>query len=46
MLRKSEIVLRNKISFEEDTTLSALKWRKKSVVDEASVLWQRLKHFL
>ena len=32
--------------FWRDTALSALKWRKKSIVDEASVLWRRLKHYL
>jgi hypothetical protein len=35
MLRKSEIVLRHKISFEKNKASSALMWRKKSIVDEA-----------
>jgi hypothetical protein len=25
--------------------LSALKWRRKSFIDEVSVLWRRLEHF-
>jgi hypothetical protein len=46
MIRKSEIVLRHKISFEEIQLHQLWMWRKKSIVDEALMFLPRLEDFL
>jgi hypothetical protein len=46
MLRKSEIVLRHKVSFErKNTASSALMWRTKSIVDEALMFFATIGGF-
>jgi hypothetical protein len=46
MLRKSEIVLRHKISFEEIQLHQLWYGGKKSIVNKALMFWQRLDDFL